>query len=126
MFPLPTASNPGRYADDRPRSGERHGARSSRPRAYRAHALTTPATASTPVYLVTPAVQGAHGLRWDNLNGVTPRMQRIMTAALKKGTVGTHAGGSATFPTDWAVGGRAAAGRVGCRLRGLHCAHVVA
>lgn len=71
--------------------------------------LYYPASSSTPPYLVTPAVQGSHGLRWDDWNVVTPRMERIMTAALEKGTVSTYTGGSTTFPTGWAVGGGLAA-----------------
>ena len=67
--------------------------------------LYYPASGSTPPYLVTPAVRGADGLRWDEWEMVTPRMQRIMTAALKKGTVSTYTGGSTTFPTAWALGG---------------------
>jgi hypothetical protein len=67
--------------------------------------LYYPASDSTPPYLVTPAAQGAHGLRWDTWTVVTPRMQRIMTAALKAGTVSTYTGASAAFPTGWAVGG---------------------
>jgi hypothetical protein len=66
--------------------------------------LYYPASASTPPYLVTPADRGANGLRWDTWQDVTPRMQRIMTAALKHGTVSTYTG-SAAFPTGWAVGG---------------------
>jgi hypothetical protein len=67
--------------------------------------LYYPAGHSTPPYLVTPAAQGAHGLRWDDWQVVTPRMQRIMTAALKKGAVSTYTGGSTAFPTGWAVAG---------------------
>lgn len=66
--------------------------------------LYYPASASTPPYLVTPAAQGAHGLRWDTWQVVTPRMQRIITAALKHGTVSTYTG-SPAFPTGWAIGG---------------------
>jgi hypothetical protein len=66
--------------------------------------LYYPASDSTPPYLVTPAAQGAHGLRWDDWHVVTSRMQRIMTAALKDGTVSSYTG-SQTFPTGWAVGG---------------------
>jgi hypothetical protein len=66
--------------------------------------LYYPAGASTPPYLVRPADQGAHGLRWDTWQRVTPRMQRIMNAALKDGTVSAYTGSSA-FPTGWAAGG---------------------
>ena len=66
--------------------------------------LYYPASNSTPPYLVRPADSGAHGLRWDTWQTVTPRMQRIITAALKDGTVSTYIGSSA-FPTGWAVGG---------------------
>jgi hypothetical protein len=70
--------------------------------------LYYPASGSTPPYLVTPAVRGADGLRWDEWQMVTPRMQRIITAALKDGTVSTYTGSSA-FPAGWAVGGGLAA-----------------
>lgn len=68
--------------------------------------LYYPASRTTPPYLVSPAVFGTNSLsrRWDDWHVVTPRMQRIMTAALKKGTVSTYTGSSA-FPTGWAVGG---------------------
>jgi hypothetical protein len=66
--------------------------------------LYYPASHSTPPYLVTPADRGANGLRWDTWRAVTPRMQKILTAALKKGTVTTYTG-SSDFPTGWAVGG---------------------
>ena len=67
--------------------------------------LYYPPSRSTPPYLVTPAAQGAHGLRWDDWHVVTPRMHRIMTAALKNGTVTSYTGGSTAFPTGWAVAG---------------------
>lgn len=67
--------------------------------------LYYPASRSTPPYLVRPATRSAHGLRWDEWQTVTPRMQRIMNAALKDGTVSTYTGSSAAFPTGWAVGG---------------------
>ena len=70
--------------------------------------LYYPASASTPPYLVTPADRGVNGLRWDTWTAVTPRMQKIMTAALKDGTVSTYTGSSA-FPTAWTVGGGLAA-----------------
>jgi hypothetical protein len=66
--------------------------------------LYYPASDSTPPYLVRPADRGARGLRWDTWQTVTPRMQRIMTAALRNGAVSTYPGSSA-FPTVWAVGG---------------------
>ncbi len=67
--------------------------------------LYYPAGHSTPPYLVRPGDRGAHGLRWDTWTVVTPRMQRIMTAALKDGTVSAYTGSSTAFPTGWAVGG---------------------
>jgi hypothetical protein len=70
--------------------------------------LYYPASGSTPPYLVTPAARGANGLRWDEWQVVTPRMQRIMTAALRDGTVSDYTG-STSFPTGWAVGGGLAA-----------------
>jgi hypothetical protein len=66
--------------------------------------LYYPASDSTPPYLVRPADRGAHGLRWDTWQVVTPRMQRIMTAALRDGTVSTYTG-SPAFPMGWVVGG---------------------
>lgn len=67
--------------------------------------LYYPAGNSTPPYLVRPGDRGAHGLRWDTWTVVTPRMQRIMAAALRDGTVSTYTGSSTAFPTGWAVGG---------------------
>lgn len=67
--------------------------------------LYYPAGGKAPAYLLAPGESGAGGRHWDRFHVVTPRMQRIMTAALKKGTVSTYTGGSTTFPTGWAVGG---------------------
>jgi hypothetical protein len=67
--------------------------------------LYYPASRTTRPYLVSPATLGADPLRWDDWRVVTPRMQRIITAALSKGTVSTYVGSSGRFPTGWAVGG---------------------
>jgi hypothetical protein len=66
--------------------------------------LYYPASPTTPPYVVSPAGLGKDGLTWDNWQVVTPRMQRIITAALKRGAVSTYTG-SAAFPTGWVVGG---------------------
>lgn len=66
--------------------------------------LYYPASRTTPPYLVAPGGIGSQHLRWDEWRRVTPRMQKIIEAALKHGTVSTYTGSSA-FPTGWAVGG---------------------
>ena len=66
--------------------------------------LYYPASRTTPPYLVAPGGLGKEHLRWDNWRVVTPRMQRIIAAALKHGSVSTYTG-SAGFPTGWVVGG---------------------
>lgn len=71
--------------------------------------LYYPASRTTPAYLVEPAVIGTHRLTWDDWRVVTPRMQRLIAAALKKGTISAYTGSSTSFPTDWAVGGGLAA-----------------
>ena len=67
--------------------------------------LYYPASRTTRPYLVAPAGLGAHHLTWDDWQVVTPRMQRLITAALKEGTVSTYTGGSTPLPTGWAIGG---------------------
>jgi hypothetical protein len=67
--------------------------------------LYYPAGGTAPAYLLVPGESGAGGRHWDRFHVVTARMQRIMTAALKKGTVSTYTGGSTAFPAGWAVGG---------------------
>lgn len=67
--------------------------------------LYYPASRTTPPYLVSPATLGVDPFRWDNWRVVTPRMQRIITAALAKRTVSTYRGPSSGFPTGRAVGG---------------------
>lgn len=78
--------------------------------------LYYPASRTTPPYMVAPAGIGTARLTWDSWRVVTARMQRIITAALKQGTVSTYTGsGSSAFPTGWAVGG----GVAGLLLAGL-------
>ena len=67
--------------------------------------LYYPAGGTAPAYLLAPGESGAGGRHWDRFHVVTARMQRIMTAALKKGTVTTYTGDSTAFPTGWALGG---------------------
>ena len=67
--------------------------------------LYYPATGTAPPYLLVPGGLGVRHFQWDDWRVVTPRMQRIMAAALKDGTVSTYTGSSAAFPTGWAVGG---------------------
>jgi hypothetical protein len=78
--------------------------------------LYYPASRTTPPYLVAPAGSGSQHLRWDDWRRVTPRMQRLITAALKQGTVTTYTGGSTAFPTGWAIGGGLGALLVGLIL----------
>jgi hypothetical protein len=66
--------------------------------------LYYPAGGTAPPYLLAPGEIGRGGIQWDDWHVVTPRMQRLITAALRKGTVTTYTG-SATFPTGWAIGG---------------------
>ena len=69
--------------------------------------LYYPASRTTPAYVVAPAGSANPGkphLSWDDWMVVTPRMQRIIGAALKQGTVSTSAG-STGFPNEWAVAG---------------------
>jgi hypothetical protein len=63
-----------------------------------------PASGTAPPYLVIPGGLGGGRRTWDDWRVVTPRMQRLMTVALKKGTVTTYTG-STSFPTGWLVGG---------------------
>ena len=76
--------------------------------------LYYPASRTTPPYMVAPGGLGAQHLRWDNWRVVTPRMERIIEAALRNGSVSTYTG-SASFPTGWVVGG----GIAGLLLAGL-------
>lgn len=71
---------------------------------YDAPMIYYPASGTAPPYLAIPGGLGVGKRTWDDWRAVTPRMQRLMTAALK-GTVSTDTGGSTTFPTGWAVGG---------------------
>lgn len=66
--------------------------------------LYYPAGGKAPPYLLAPGEIGRGGIQWDDWHVVTPRMQRLITAALRKGSV-TSATGSSTFPTGWAIGG---------------------
>jgi hypothetical protein len=70
--------------------------------------LYYPPTNGAPGVVFTPAVVGSHGRRWDDWDVASPRMQRILTRALRLGAVTTYTGSSA-FPTGWAVGGGLAA-----------------
>jgi hypothetical protein len=67
--------------------------------------LYYPASRTTPPYLVAPGGVGKEHLRWDEWRMVTPRMQRIVAAALRHGSISTYTGGSTAFPTGWVVGG---------------------
>jgi hypothetical protein len=67
--------------------------------------LYYPASRTTPPYLVAPAALAEHGREWADWEVVTPQMQRLITAALKEGTVSTYTGGSTAFPIGWVVGG---------------------
>lgn len=69
--------------------------------------LYYPASGAARPYLLAPGERGNH-IQWDVWHVVTPRMQTLMTAALKNGSV-TTATGSAEFPTGWLVGGLGAA-----------------
>ena len=71
---------------------------------HSAPSIYYPASRTTPPYLVSPATLGAEPVRWDDWRVVTPRMQRIITAALAKGTVSAYRGPSSRFPTGWAAG----------------------
>ena len=73
-----------------------------------------PASRTTRPYMVAPGGVGKEHLRWDDWQVVTPRMQRIIAAALRNGSVSTYTG-SAGFPTGWVVGG----GLGGLLLAGL-------
>jgi hypothetical protein len=66
--------------------------------------LYYPAGGTAPPYLLAPGEIGRGGIQWDGWHVVTPRMQRLIAAALKKGSVSTYSGSTA-FPTGWAVGG---------------------
>lgn len=72
---------------------------------YDAPMVYYPASGTAPAYLAVPGGLGVGNRTWDDWRVVTPRMQRLMTAALQKGTVSTYTGGSTAFPTGWAVGG---------------------
>ncbi len=76
---------------------------------YDAPMIYYPASGMALPYLVMPGGVGVGQRTWDDWRVVTPRMQRLMTAALKNGTVTTDTGPTATFPTGWAVGGGIAA-----------------
>lgn len=66
--------------------------------------LYYPAGGAAPPYLLAPGEIGRGGIQWDDWHVVTPRMQRLMAAALRKGSVTTDTG-SRAFPTGWAIGG---------------------
>ena len=66
--------------------------------------LYYPASRTTPPYMVAPGGLGKEHLRWDAWQVVTPRMQRIIEAALKNGSISTYTG-SAAFPIEEVVGG---------------------
>lgn len=66
--------------------------------------LYYPAGGTAPPYLLAPGEIGRGGIQWDDWHVVTPRMQRLITAALRKGSVASDTG-SSTFPTGWAIGG---------------------
>jgi hypothetical protein len=70
--------------------------------------LYYPAGGTAPPYLLAPGEIGRGGIQWDDWHVVTPRMQRLITAALRKGSVSAYTG-STVFPTDWAIGGGLAA-----------------
>jgi len=81
--------------------------------------LYYPASRTTPSYMVAPGGLGKEHLRWDDWQVVTPRMQRIIAAALRNGSVSTYTG-MAGFPTGWVVGG----GLGGLLLAGLALLYV--
>ena len=66
--------------------------------------LYYPAGGTAPPYLLAPGEIGSGGQHWDDWHVVTPRMQRLIAAALRQGSVTTDTG-SSTFPTGWAIGG---------------------
>ncbi len=66
--------------------------------------LYYPASRTTPPYMVAPGGLGKEHVRWDAWQVVTPRMQRIIEAALKNGSISTYTG-SAAFPIEEVVGG---------------------
>jgi len=70
--------------------------------------LYYPPSRTTPPYLVSPGGSGSGAgnkpARWDAWQLVTPRMERLIEAALKNGSVGASTG-SSSFPTGWVVAG---------------------
>jgi hypothetical protein len=70
--------------------------------------LYYPASRTTPPFLVSPGGNasgaGDTPARWDAWKLVTPRMERLIEAALKNGSAGTSTR-SAGFPTGWVVAG---------------------
>jgi hypothetical protein len=66
--------------------------------------LYYPASRTTPPYLIAPGGLGSQHIRWDSWERVTPRMQRLIEAALKSGSISTYIR-SDGFPTGWAIGG---------------------
>ncbi|HJQ51727.1 MAG TPA: hypothetical protein VJ838_14530 [Gaiellaceae bacterium] len=67
--------------------------------------LYYPAKGTAPPYLLVPGSLGVRHLQWDDWRVVTPRMQRLMAAALDKGTISTYTGSGSGFPIGWGVGG---------------------